>query len=112
MSLPGLSEAEILQTILNYLTLKRIFHFRNNTGAIAASYKGKERFIRFGTPGNADIILCHEGRFIALEVKSPQGKQSDTQKIFEANLRQAGGYYFICRSLDDALDALITLGIS
>ena len=42
--------------IMDYLSLKDIFHYRNNSGALGAEHKGKKWFVRFGALGSPDII--------------------------------------------------------
>lgn len=91
-------EQDIQSAICEWLSYKRVFHYRNNTGAFKTERGG---FIRYGTPGSPDIVCCFKGRFIAIEVKSKIGKQSDSQKFFQENLEKAGGYYFIARSISD-----------
>lgn len=91
-------EQDIQSAICQWLSYKRIFHYRNNTGAFKTERGG---FIRYGTPGSPDIVCCYKGRFIAIEVKSKAGRQSPSQLQFQENLENAGGYYFIARSIKD-----------
>ena len=72
-------EKEIQKQILDYLGIKKYFYWRNNTGAMPTMYKGRKGFVRFGDVGSPDIFLVREGRIYGLEVKTPKGKQSDTQ---------------------------------
>jgi len=49
-------ESEIQKSILlEYVTLRRVFHRRNNSGAMTGEYKGKKWFMRFGAVGSPDI---------------------------------------------------------
>lgn len=73
-----------------------------NTGAI----KTADRFFRFGSPGMADILCLVDGKAIWLEVKAPNGKQSENQKWFEANVVAAGCQYHVVRSIDDIKEVL------
>lgn len=41
------------------------------------------------------------GRFFAIEVKAPKGKQSDEQASFQKAVENAGGIYILARSLED-----------
>ena len=95
-------EAEILKTIMQWLTLKRFFFFRNNVGAM----KTARGFIRFGIPGSPDIILVIKGQFIGIEVKSGKGEQSIRQKEFQTALEHAGGRYILARSIQDVEKSL------
>lgn len=63
--------------------------------------------IRFGTPGEGDIAVIYRGQAIELEVKTPTGRQSDQQKRYQAAFERAGGKYFVVRSVDDAINAIM-----
>lgn len=95
-------ESDLQRTILGYLDLKRIFHFRSNTGAIKFSRPdGKGRFVRFGVRGQADILCCIKGQFVAIECKAEDGEQTLAQKEWQAGLEHAGGFYILARKLED-----------
>lgn len=80
--------------------------FRNNCGVL----QDKDgRYVRYGvgSPGGADLIGLFTlsagfARFIAGEVKSPRGEQSDAQKRFGELIEKRGGSYSILRSVEDA----------
>jgi hypothetical protein len=115
---PQLSESQIQRAILDWLAAKGILAFRMNTGAIKSTYKGKDRFMRFGTPGMADVLVFevayypfgpnHGGfnKVMWLEVKTATGKQSELQKSFQAQVESHGHRYIICRSVEDVEKAL------
>lgn len=67
-------------------------------------YKGKKRFMRFGTPGSPDIICVINGKFVALEIKDIKGKLNDNQIKFKAGLEKAGGIYLTIRSIYEVID--------
>lgn len=93
-----MKESEVLTAVLEYLAVKRIFHWRNNTGAFPTVSGG---FVRFGQKGSPDIIAVVRGRFIGIECKSSKGKLSESQEEWKDGLEQAGGKYVVARSLDD-----------
>jgi hypothetical protein len=95
-----MKESDLQKQILDYLDLKRIFHYRNNSGAFVDSQK---HFYRFGVLGSPNIICVIAGQHLGIEVKAPKGKQSDHQKEFQKNLGAAGGRYILARSLDDVI---------
>jgi len=97
-----MSEADIQHAILDYLTLKRHFAWRNNSGAFKTD---RGRFMRFGTPGSPDIFCLSKGLLYGIEVKSPTGKLSDHQQAFKREMEAAGGVYLLARSLDDVQTA-------
>src|SRR5260370_41147793 len=85
-------ESEIQKAILDYLTLRRVLHYRNNSGAFVDSNK---HFYRFGAIGSPDIVCVIDGQFVGIEVKAPKGRQSDNQKQFQAELEAVGGKYIL-----------------
>lgn len=98
-------ERDIQRQILDYLTLKRVFHYRENTGAVAAESNGKKRFFRFGRPGCPDIVCIVKGQYIGIEVKAPKGVQSVVQRQFQTDLEMAGGKYLLVHSLEELMAA-------
>lgn len=95
-------EKEIQLAICDYLSLKKYFFWRQNTVPVfdKGHYRPMPKYSMNGIP---DIILINKGIFWGLEVKRPQGRQSENQKIFQAGLEKAQGKYFIVTSLDDIL---------
>lgn len=80
--------------------------WRNNTGV--AETRGYT--IRYGLGnGSADLIGVFRGRFVAVEVKTPSGRQSDDQRRWELLVESKGGVYAIVRSEDDARQLLANL---
>jgi hypothetical protein len=49
---------------------------------------------------------------VGFEIKSPTGKQSDSQKEFEAGLDAVGHDYFLIRSLEEAILILKGYGLT
>lgn len=50
--------------------------------------------------GVADLIVLLPNKCIFVEVKTPTGKQSDSQKEFEQHVQSLGFEYHLVRSLD------------
>lgn len=98
-----MKESDIQRAIIEFLAFKRIFHYRNNSGAFK---RDDGHFYRFGAKGSPDIVCVLEGRFIGIEVKGPTGRQSDDQIEFQRRLEEAGGRYILARSIDDVMNAL------
>lgn len=100
-----MKEKYIQRRIIDYLTLRGYFIWRNNTGAVR--YKpprGRARFVRYGLPGSSDIIgVTKDGRFLAIEVKTPETVKnvSPAQKKFIARIRENGGVAFVASSIED-----------
>lgn len=57
-------------------------------------------------PGISDLLICYEGKFVAVEVKKPGGKLSPLQEQFLHDVRTAGGIAFVAYSVDDVVREL------
>jgi hypothetical protein len=97
------TEKETQRAVLDYLTAKNIFHWRNNTGAVVATYKGKERFMRYGAVGSPDVFALRNGTLYGLEIKDERGVVSDNQKEFGRKMTDAGGVYVVIRNVDEVI---------
>lgn len=64
-------------------------------------YFFKEHGGLYGTAGVPDIICCYKGKFIALEVKTDDGKTTALQDATIKRIRKAGGIAEIVRSVDE-----------
>lgn len=82
--------------------------WRNNIGHAVMRHGARVTF-GVGGPGGADLIGLFKGRFVAIEIKTPAGRQSPEQKQYEALVRRLGGEYAILRSVDEALSWLETM---
>ena len=108
-----MTEKEIQNDIIRHLSARPDLRiWRNNIGvAVPVSQccpQCRRYAIRFGTPGSADLLgIQAPGRYIAIEVKSPTGKQSPEQATFQRVITQLGGVYLIARGINDltSLDA-------
>jgi VRR-NUC domain len=56
--------------------------------------------------GVADLILLHDGKFFALEVKTETGRVTDAQRAFIEAVIGAGGHGAIGRGVDQCLEIL------
>ncbi len=108
-----MSEALTLHEILKaWGKHPRLRIARVNTGA--APMGPSRRLVRFGVPGTADIvgIVKPNGRMIHLECKTLKGRARENQLIMQRIIREFGGVYEFCRSLEDADRVFAALGIS
>jgi hypothetical protein len=53
------------------------------------------------TKGSADISATIEGLSVKIEVKIGKDRQSEDQKIYQAKIEKAKGYYWIVKNFDD-----------
>jgi len=72
----------------------------------AAIFKGMG-----ATPGVADVILLHAGRFFALELKREGKRPTDKQNEFLRSVEAAGGKGAWAAGLDSALRQLERWGL-
>ena len=86
-----LSEKEIRRQIQDYLRLKGYFVTYNLQGL--GCY-----------PGKPDLDATKNGITYHIEVKTPNGKQSEKQKQFQADLESAGGRYILARCVEDVME--------
>lgn len=101
------TETDLVRACLEYLAARRIMAWRNNTGAMAATHKGKTRFMRFGAPGSGDIFaILPGGRFCSIECKAPKGKVSESQFNWMMDVRNSGGRSIVVRSIEELVSAL------
>jgi hypothetical protein len=95
----SISEHEIQRQITDYLTLKGVFWYRNNTGAM----KVGKSYVRFGVKGAPDLIAVVRGHYFGIEVKKPGKSISEAQAAFCADIRRAGGTYLVATCLEDVI---------
>lgn len=61
--------------------------------------------------GLPDLIVCYKGNYIGLEIKTPTGVVSKIQEHTHKKIRAAGGGAFVVRSVQEALDTLLTVDV-
>ena len=103
----NVSESQLQKQVLAHLTqlVPHAFFWRSNTGAA----KTASGFVRFGLPGQSDVMGCANGLMIAIELKTERGRQSAEQKAFQHRIEAAGGRYVLARTLDEALAPVIAV---
>ena len=94
------SESAITKQIRDYLKAKRIVHWKN--------------FSTLGSvPGIPDILGCRKvrcecgreyGVMLAVEVKKPNGRLSEQQRLFLETLVKEGALAFKASSIDDLIE--------
>jgi Holliday junction resolvase len=88
-----MTEKELTQSIRNLLRNLGVFHWKQ-IGSL-------------GSPkGIADIIGIWEGKFLAIEVKTENGKLSTYQEDFLSAVKANNGIGIVARSVDDVIDGL------
>lgn len=98
------TEREISKSILEYLTLRKVFCWRNNTGGFLDK---RDHYYKFGKTGSGDILgLTKTGQFFSIEVKRPGKKPTDAQVEFMDRIAFNGGIAFVACSIDDVIQIL------
>jgi hypothetical protein len=95
-------EKSTQRACLDLLAAEGIWHRRHNTGAVN---KGT-RLFRFGQPGDGDVFFTLRGQLHWLEIKSSIGRQSEEQKLFQAEVECQGHVYLLIRDVDELRDWL------
>lgn len=90
---PKQSEKDITRAIRGLLNTLGIWHWKQWQGM--GSY-----------PGVADILGIYQGKLLAIEVKTLNGKVSDRQDAFIDQVNLRGGIAFVARSPDDVIERL------
>jgi hypothetical protein len=109
----NIREQDLVKQVLSYLTLCRCPVWRNNTGAVPATYKGKRRFFRFGHPGSPDVlaVLPPSGTLLGVECKARGRKPTLLQEAFAGMLLSAGACWICVSSLAELQAFLESRGI-
>lgn len=100
------NETDLVRACLDYLKLRGVFAWRQNSGGMPATYKGKKRFVKFHSArGCSDIlgILPPNGRLLAVECKMPGNKTTELQNAFLKTVEALGGVSIVARSIDDLM---------
>jgi len=63
------TEAEVLRSITDYLTLNNIYHLRLNSGKVLITQGLTRRMINLCPEGTPDIFALKDGKAVFLEVK-------------------------------------------
>ncbi len=100
--LPLLTERNIQKQLMDYLSYKNVYVWRNNSGALPDR---RGRLVFFGKVGSSDILGVQRGtgKFIAIEVKRPDMSYKPTQPQldFLQQIHDCGGLAGIATSTDD-----------
>ena len=109
----GPREQVIVKECLRTLRLRRVFAWRQNSGALRDKTGRPVRFT--DAVGASDIggILPGTGRFIAVEVKRPGARTkpetAKRQELYRQEVEAAGGIYLRVESIDGLIEHLAKL---
>lgn len=97
-------EGKIQLDILKHLRQRNVLCWRNQTQGIRDKTTGayySNPYVMRGCPDILGVMPDGSGRILGIEVKTPKGRQSADQILFERRLQRAGGVYVLARSVDD-----------
>lgn len=95
------SETALVRDCLEYLHLRNIHAWRNNSGAV----KTGDRFIRFGAVGSPDIMgILPYGRLLCVECKIGRNKLSRSQQEWLERAKEAGAKTCVVYSLEELME--------
>jgi Holliday junction resolvase len=86
-------EKQIENTIKKYLASIGVWYIKHHAN----------KFTKVGVP---DILACWQGKFVAIEVKTPVGVLSELQKYNLKAISDAGGVSIVARNLEDVKEVI------
>jgi len=86
---------------------RKIVKFLEGNGAYVV------KVITASKKGVPDVLACYKGRFIAIEVKTPQTMNgaSDLQKYNLACIKESGGFSMVACSVDQVETTLMLIDV-
>jgi hypothetical protein len=97
-------EGAVVKACLEYLQIRGVFAWRNNSGSLRDK---NNRPVYFGKTGSADIIgILPGGHFICVECKAGKNKPSGKQVEFLRRVSEMGGAAILAWSVDDVIKGL------
>lgn len=107
-------EQQIQKAVVQHLRLRGVkglvfFHVPN--GGRRSAHEGaifKSLGVRAGV---SDLILVHEGKIFAMELKAPGGRATEAQMAFQSDIDAAGAFTAMPEGIDAALQTLEAWGL-
>jgi hypothetical protein len=107
-------EDEIQRTLIAHLAVRAVDHLYAFAVANGGYRRPVEAAVLKGlgvVAGVPDLVIIHEGRCFALELKADGGRLSEVQKASHVALRKAGATVGVAYGLDAALAQLESWGL-
>lgn len=90
---------------LQHPRYRQLMHHSPNEGELIggskAGAKRKDMGVRAGFPDFIFLLPNGYYPYLCLELKTKEGRQSDSQKEFQRKVEEVGGKYVVIRTLDD-----------
>src|SRR5450755_427866 len=106
-------EDDIQKSVVTHLMIRGVpglvfFHVPNAPRSAQTGARLKSMGMRAGV---SDLILVHDERIYALELKAPGKRPTTEQHEFIAEMTHAGAFCCVCDGLDRALKVLEMWGL-
>lgn len=99
-----MTEAQIEESILQLLASMGWFAWKNPSTGYHDGKGWRKQASKWAINGVSDVIAIKNGIVLFIEVKTPQNRQSEAQKLFQQNILQQNGHYLVARSPKDILE--------
>jgi hypothetical protein len=98
-----ITEKDIQNTIIDYLRIRGIFCWQNDSVGIYDPVKKvyRKNSGKYKIPGVSDILGIYKSKPLAIEVKTAKGKTTQSQDLFLERFQAEGGIAFVARSIKD-----------
>lgn len=98
-----MKEQLLVNWTINYLQAKGHYAWRNNSGMLPITTKGKSRMIKVGQKGLPDVLSYHKetGQLIAIECKIGYNKLSPAQSERLEHMKSCNVLAFVVYTTDD-----------
>ena len=101
-------EDSIQRMVVNYLRINGVFVFAVPNGGTRRNAKEGHNLKLSGvTAGVSDLIILLPKRVVFVEMKTKEGRQTESQKAFETKVKKLGFEYYVWRDINDAQKFLI-----
>ena len=107
MEISGLLRVTALHMLEREITAAIMRHLKT----VPHCFAWKEHGGMYGTAGLPDIICCHRGRFVAFEVKAPNGRLTKLQEITIQKIQKAKGLAFKVTSVEEVKEIIKNLDL-
>lgn len=106
-------ESIIKRHVFEYLCMCPEFFgwVQPNGGVYDPTRKAFRRLSGGQRKGVSDIIGLWNGQGLAVEIKTPTGRLSPEQKLFQSQFIEAGGLALVVRSVSEAVDWVAAMRI-
>lgn len=105
-----MSEADLVQAVLELITLKGGVAIRINSGMrIIENADGSTRIFKGAAKGTADVLALYRGRFLAVECKVGKNPATEDQLRFLNDVYEKAGIAMIVRDGLEELERVLTL---